>query len=62
MTGYYFVPGEQNLADLLRKHREYAQVWPLLKTLICKEDTDDIAEQHTINSGKKSVSRFVWSG
>jgi hypothetical protein len=34
MIGFYFIPGEINPADILSKHRGYAQISPQLKVLL----------------------------
>ena len=43
MIGFYFIPGDLNPADILRKHWGYAQIWNQLKALLFwKGDTNDI--------------------
>jgi hypothetical protein len=43
MVGFYYIPGEQNPADILSKHWGYSQVWTQLKALLFWHgDTEDI--------------------
>jgi hypothetical protein len=43
ILGYYWIDGKKNLADIVRKHGSYPQVWHLLKPLLfCSGDTKDL--------------------
>jgi hypothetical protein len=34
ILGYYWIDGKMNPADIVSKHREYPQIWHLLKPLL----------------------------
>ena len=43
ITGFYYIDGDENPADILSKHWGYQQIWKLLQPLLFwKGDTKDI--------------------
>jgi hypothetical protein len=59
IVGFYFIPVEINLADILSKHWGYAQIKECLKSLLfLKGDTADIIVENTTPQSKRGVIIF----